>query len=1084
MSAEKSTWMVPVSWWRRGEAVHGRTPTPKSKGRASKVNVVDDLITRSAARLQQTLEHPDSPTPWADEARAFVAGRRTGDSVTALGGAVVWTITTAFQGYPMRVPFVDYVIAEFGELFAAEMMVLAAGMRLRYRNVRQAGVDVDYAVTDRLDRDVSNFGVVDAHSRVRSALAALSDSEYAAAVATLGRYRGSLYTRDIAVSFLLPTEKRWVTEDLERASRLDADNRYVGLALLSCIDSLVDAERVLALSKSREHAIWEAGIRMNFVYAMCANVGPGVERLIGEFFDGNLSAQNKKRCAAILAEFDTDAGFVELAARIGRKYVDPAIIGAIEHAPERARRLLPSVGPKAAAFVRDLHRLHPEFAGGAAVEEVPQAANEDVPALLVNPPWAMRRERAEVPVLDVGVRRRPLFTAWRPGEREAWSGVDQPHDRYLGSRTWPSVVDGIIGGDDTYSIHEISFAPDEVLTSVVATAAVPRYLYGAEADLCRILGRLDAEAADYVLRTVKSSPIHTARALLPIGGSEVAAWMLARIDSKSIRPVAVEWFDRHIESAAHDIVVAAVGDRGPERTSAQKTLHALARRSHRESLIAAAREHGSAVESSVVTIVDADPLVQLPKKIPTLPEWLDPALLPTIALRDSGTVLPRSAVQHVCTMFALSRMDEVYAGIDVIRTLIEPGDLAVFAWQIFERWSNAGFPDAQRWSLDALGIVGDDDTARRLTPFVRRWPLESAHRRASNGLAVLAMIGTDAALGCLWSISQGLRFPALRAKADANIGKIADELDLSPLDLADRLIPDLGLDDDGTTTFDYGDRSFVLSLDSTLRIAVREGQEKARARLPRPGPEDPEVAHEEYKRYKILRRDLESARGELIGRFEQAMVSQRRWTFARVQRYLVGHPLAWYLTGRLVWATEGGRYFRFSDLRSPVGSRAEDFALGDADIVTIAHPVTMGAELQTWRDVFDDIGLEQPFAQLNREVFDVADVASKMSALEGFKASTDQLLALGRRGWEREEAQDKGAQIALEKHIGDGKAVIMVFPGFNAARAAMWAEQKIVHVFHTGAALSPIDASELARDLSTVDVEQIRGDEADLQGIS
>ncbi|HDR9511638.1 TPA: hypothetical protein QDC03_006857 [Burkholderia cepacia] len=47
-------------------------------------------------------------------------------------------------------------------------------------------------------------------------------------------------------------------------------------------------------------------------------------------------------------------------------------------------------------------------------------------------------------------------------------------------------------------------------------------------------------------------------------------------------------------------------------------------------------------------------------------------------------------------------------------------------------WLDAGAPGKEGWALTALGLFGNDDTARKLTSLVRTWPGESAHARAAT----------------------------------------------------------------------------------------------------------------------------------------------------------------------------------------------------------------------------------------------------------------------------------------------------------------------------------------------------------------
>ncbi|OZC62967.1 hypothetical protein CH306_04690 [Rhodococcus sp. 15-725-2-2b] len=1092
VGARQTGWQVPALWWRRGEAFHGRSPQPRStRPRAStkaavtavaaKEAAIDDLLVRTAGRFGETVDHPESNSELSAAAHAFVDGRFSGTGVTPTGAAVTLTVVTDQPEHKMRVPFVDFVIGRFGAVFAAEMLAEAVGVELVTRELVPDRSRTRHSLGVRDPDDLRNVVFGDSASRVRTALAALPADDYANAVDRLAPQRGARIGCNLLTSFLFPTQHEWVAADIARSQTVHRYYRSYCYYLLASVDSVESVEKILALEETRDHAIWSTGMSMNFVYALCANIGPGVEPFVAELFEGNLSAQHKKWCAGILGEIDTDSGFEHLVSRLGSKYIEPAVIEAIARSPERAARLLADAsGPEAERLRRDLEHVHPESAMRKRVSGT-TLESSDVPALLRDPPWLDRAEsmdRGDVreQVFRLESPPAPLRVAWRGDEQRQWAEAIDVYVPYLGRRDWPEVVAAFGRGTGFWSLHEISYAPEHLLRPVLSYAPTPRYAYRGAISLGRLLARFEGDALDFVLRAVLAAPAGQAQVLLPVVGGQLTTTMLEWLGKKSLRPVAFEWFDRHIDSATSDLVPLALGRTGPSRTLARRALCTLARRGHRDAVVAAGRSYGAPADAAIVDIVDADPLLDLPRHIPVIPDWLDPALLPPLTLQGERAQLPSDAIRTICTMFSLSRMDEVYAGVDIVRELVGHPELAKFVWDMFERWLRAGAPEAQSWTLDALGIVGDDDTARQLTPLIRTWPLQSAHRRAAMGLEALAMIGSDAALGHLWSISQSLRFPALRAKADKLIHRIADELNLTPLELADRLVPNLGLDADGTTTFDYGDRTFTLTFDHELRIVVEDNDGRVRDRVPRPGRTDSDGAREEYRRYTDLRKDLEGVRTELVSRFEKAMVNQRRWTLSQVRTHLVGHPLTWHLCSALVWSTTDGRYFRFSELRRPVGPDGRDIEVADGDLVVVAHPATMGDSLGSWTFM-----PEQAFEQVRREVFRT-DVAAEMAALKGRKTTTDQLLALGERGWKREDPQDKGAQISLNKRLDSTTAVIMAFPGFNVSNPRMWGEQKIVHVFHSGLELSVIAASELLRDLAMLETEPIRGDEPDLRG--
>ena len=143
---------------------------------------------------------------------------------------------------------------------------------------------------------------------VRRALAALSATDYAGAVSSLEAYRGATIAQDLTLSFIAPTRQDWVSADLGavEGGALDGD-LWLGFSLLSSVVTLADTERVFSLGGSRDEAIWRIGMAIERIYSMCVNVGPGCEYLVAELFDGNLTADHKKRMTAILVDFDTDA---------------------------------------------------------------------------------------------------------------------------------------------------------------------------------------------------------------------------------------------------------------------------------------------------------------------------------------------------------------------------------------------------------------------------------------------------------------------------------------------------------------------------------------------------------------------------------------------------------------------------------------------------------------------------------------------------------------------------------------------------------------------------------------------------------
>jgi hypothetical protein len=192
------------------------------------------------------------------------------------------------------------------------------------------------------------------------------------------------------------------------------------------------------------------------------------------------------------------------------------------------------------------------------------------------------------------------------------------------------------------------------------------------------------------------------------------------------------------------------------------------------------------------------------------------------------------------------------------------------------------------------------------------------------------------------------------------VAEVAEGLGLSTDELADRLVPDLGLDPDGSMTLDYGPRQFRVGFDEHLRPFVRDASGKSLKNLPKPGAHDDDaVAPDAWKRFSALKKEVKAVAGDQINRLEQAMVDQRRWAADDFERFFVAHPFVWHVARRLVWATYDrhgvpGTAFRVAEDRTLATVDDEAFSLDDADRVGVAHPVALDVDLKAWSEVFAD----------------------------------------------------------------------------------------------------------------------------------
>jgi predicted DNA-binding WGR domain protein len=750
-------------------------------------------------------------------------------------------------------------------------------------------------------------------------------------------------------------------------------------------------------------------------------------------------------------------------------------------------------------------------AGGLDREE---ARMDEVPAVLARPPWTQPKKRAEAPVIE-GVTPLPWMDAmawpsdlrarWRAHVPDRWAS-DWQQSLKSTLRTSREELDALEredpvaierlrttkGGFTVYG-PPLAAAPLGVARSVLlALASQP---FWAEDEALRKL------AADHELAFLEPllayATHHVAEGLavlLPYASARaapIAASALHR--SKKAQQVARAWLLRHPQAAATGLVAITVGTRGKEREAAEHALRMLAREGHEGVVMDVAERHGDSVRAAVRAVLDFDARDLFPTKMPRVPAFVAPGALPRPVLA-SGKALPTAVMEPLIQMLAISRLDAPYQGVLDVRDACEPGSLAALGWELFQSWLVAGAPSKESWAFTQLGLLGDDECARKLAALVRVWPGESAHQRAVTGLEVLASIGTDVALMHLHGIAQKVKFKGLQEKAREKIAAIADARELTAEELADRLVPDLGLDEDGSIELDFGARTFRVAFDELLRPFVRDASGTRVGELPKPRKDDDaEKAKAATERWKALKKDAKTLAAQQVTRLEQAMCTRRRWSDAVFRRFLVEHPLMRHLAVRLLW----GVYDEDDALQTPFRV-AEDWTFADGDDapwelptgarIGIPHALEPSPEdAARFGETLADYEILQPFPQLGRETFALTDEEKKASSIERWKGRvvpTGSVLGLESRGWRRGAPQDGGVIHAFEKEVlvGDGTVLLTLDfePGIIAGAATEWKEQTIHGVglgrdwrWHKHAAttlgeLHPILASELLRDIEHV----------------
>ena len=673
-----------------------------------------------------------------------------------------------------------------------------------------------------------------------------------------------------------------------------------------------------------------------------------------------------------------------------------------------------------------------------------------LPDVLARPPWPAPRKRA---VLTLTPPPREERVVWEEGEAHAWAHPGGGVDRALTA----AERDAIVGKLEAKEIVRIDAATNLEVADLqrVLRACEPRFIehYG----IARAaLAKGGIAVVEDLLALVARAPSCALEALAHVDSLRVATRLANDM-------LVLPWARHHPETAALALLPAALGPDGSARRAALKLLAPM-REAHEGALRAAATVYGDAARAEVEALVAPEPL---PSRAPALPAFVDLASLP-MPRAKSGEPVGDEPRERLVQLLALLPLGAARDAVVAVKEACDAESLAALGGALAEAWVASGAEAKHKWALLAAGVLGDDVVARKLADWTVEWAKAGTHPRSRLALEALSLVGTDVALMHVDRVARTMK-GALKTHATATLEAIAAERELTHEELADRLVPTLGLDPSGAAWLDFGPRRFRVSFDEALVPELFDESGQRLARLPRPTKTDDAArAARASALLKGLQSDAKKIAPDQVRRLERAMCTQRAWSASELRRFFVEHPLMVHLARRLVWVTEDGVAFRVTEDRTLASDDDREVTLGAAR-VRIAHPLAVVDRLAAWSALFDDYRIVQPFLQLARETFRLAPDDARESSLPRFAGRAvagERFFTLKHRGWGFHD-------YAIGKALRGGfLAMLETEPGL-AFLTSRPLDQTVGDLSlrrssggpATFAELDPIDASELIRDV-------------------
>ncbi|OTQ29248.1 hypothetical protein B6D03_05490 [Gilliamella apicola] len=305
--------------------------------------------------------------------------------------------------------------------------------------------------------------------------------------------------------------------------------------------------------------------------------------------------------------------------------------------------------------------------------------------------------------------------------------------------------------------------------------------------------------------------------------------------------------------------------------------------------------------------------------------------------------------------------------------------------QVFDEIKNQILANYLGSAIKAKGILSLTSGIKGLVAvsLITHFMRDHSQRRAQIEaiLEPMAYSNDPFIIQLLLSLARRYRVASIQDKAKKVVEHIAQRSGWSTDELADRTISTAGLDDNGLLLLDYGERTFIASLDEQWKWQLKNAEgEKLKALPEARNSENPELVKEAKKQFNNSKKELSQLLTMQSSRFYEAMCAQRQWRMEDWQKYLQNHPFVGRLIQGLVWLQldKNGHIvnsFRPTENSCLVTNQNDEIFVDKNHFITLAHSALMSStDIAQWQVYFKYHKLIQLFDQFNHPLPDISKI--------------------------------------------------------------------------------------------------------------
>jgi hypothetical protein len=340
--------------------------------------------------------------------------------------------------------------------------------------------------------------------------------------------------------------------------------------------------------------------------------------------------------------------------------------------------------------------------------------------------------------------------------------------------------------------------------------------------------------------------------------------------------------------------------------------------------------------------------------------------------------------------------------------------------------------------LTLYSIHGGDQAVRDLKAKVKDFDYASRSAMAGDVVRAIAASGSTMSLVTVDTLGRTYQNKLVRRMAAEALEEAAKLQGLTVEELADKIVPTLGLDEKGELHLATDQRSWTAKLGPDLKITLYNSDGKKISALPAAGKGEDEVKYEEAKAaLSLLKKELRTLVTGQTQRLELALSSQRSWTMEGFEELFIKNPIMEIFASSLIFAQfenaakAGARpsaTFRYNGDGSFSNPDDDSYTLSGGEI-RLAHPLYLEKSLiEKWQKQLADYERGQPFPQLARKIYTVPEGEENKTSYERFKGSYVNGGGFVRRmfksDWRRGDLGDGGSYYDIGKTNGDYKTEV------------------------------------------------------------